>query len=542
MALTPQQLQAARAKVGIQSPDPVQNRVSALDAAWGTTPKPAPKVGQGAAGEFGAGVIASLIKTGAGVEKGLDHTLGRVGNAVAGNGFIPTHTGADAEKKAKEIAGESGFSTAGDITGTTTQFLVGGEGNIAAKTPGILPKLVAFAANKVPEFAKDVAIGTAQTGDFVEGLGTGAGGLAGSTLLNAGVKAASRLTSPAHTLQGIVEALTPKLKPTQTAKGINEAAKRGESFDPSDMQSVQRSLDAIQDVANTLGKKITDVVKPGIKQAKENGARIGQTISEYAKQVVSPFVQKSGVNYNFTDLRDALKIVRPSEALEGQALSTYNKVRERILSAVSNKVSPDTKGLSSLSSVRKATSNTGRVEQKVTKGDEDFWDARKIIDSIVDEETRGKAFGDASLAGAKAAYRDMRQGFAQYLSDGYRYPGQMKNVNRANNFLSTDQVKNMDKTGWSLDEIEKQFGLNKSTANDLDAAEWEKHMSNLSAMYDAIANTTSRAVKEEGKSWLALFAKEHPALVKGIELGAGAVGAGALFEGGRQVIGNTPGL
>lgn len=342
--------------------------------------------------------------------------------------------------------------------------------------------------------------------------------------------------TPKPEIEKITEALTPVLTSTKTAKGIGAAAQKGEVFDASALDSVKRAVSAVQDVATTLGKKATDIIKPGIQQAAENGARLGQAIGDYSKNIVTPFLKNSGVNYNFSDLSKALELVKPSESLDTTALSTYNKVRERVLQTIANKVGPETKNISSVADMRKAATVEGNVAPKVLNGDVDFWDARKIIDQIVDEETKGKAWGDASVVGAKAAYKDLRNGFAQYLTEAFRYPGQMDKLNAANEFLKTNEVKGMDKTGWNLDQFEKQFGLVRNTASDSSAAQWDKYMSNMSSLYDGIANVTTKAAKENGKSWLALFEKENPTTFKAIEYGLGAVGAGALFKVGQEAL------
>lgn len=348
------------------------------------------------------------------------------------------------------------------------------------------------------------------------------------------VKAA---VTPTPLIEKITQAMTPVLTPTKIGKGISESAKSGQVFDAAAMPVVKRSVQAVQDVASVLGKKATDIIRPGIKKAGDNVARLGQAIGDYSKTVVTPFLQKAGVNYNFADLKKSLELVRPSESLDSEASSAYNKIKDRVLQTIADKVGPDVKNISSLAGMRKATADTaGTVAAKTSKGDVDFWDARKIIDHVVEEETKGKAWGDASVVGAKAAYKDLRNGFAQYLSDGFRYPGQMENVNKANEFLKSSPVAKMDKTDWNLTQLEHQFGLSRNPASDANAAEWEKHMANMSSLYDGMTNVGSRATKEYGKKWLTLMTKEHPIATRAIKYGLGAIGAGALFKAGQEAL------
>lgn len=519
-----------------------------------------PTLSQGAMGELAGNAVKTvaepLIRTGGFLESGIDQTFGRVLNAASGNGFVPTATGQQAQATATQSEQNHTDTIAGhigDFVGTIAPYLTGtGEAataekvapivakvaeTLGVKAEGLLPKVMSYLATKAPTIARDTTIGTAQTGDLGQGAVQGA--FAGLPIQ--GAKAGSKLASnvventPKRELQGMTDALTPVLKPTQLSNAIGASAKKGEEFNASATQQVQRVVQAVHDAASALGQKATDIVKPGIQQAKSNGARIGQAIADYSKNVVTPFIAKSGVNYNFADLSKALGIVKPGETLTGPSLTSYNNVRQRILSAVATKVGPEVKGMISLSALRNGATEGGTVPAKALEGDKDFWDSRKIIDQIVNEETKGKAWGDATVVGAKAAYKDMRDGFAQYLSDAYRYPGQMENVNKANDFLSTPQVAKMDKTGINIGEVEKQFGLTPSAQSEANSAEWEHHMQTMSSLYDGIANTTTRAAKEEGKSWLSLFTSQHPLLVKGLEVGAGAIGAGALFKGGQNI-------
>jgi len=179
--LTPEDIKFMNEQAGTQ-PDPTlsaQSLSSQFQAAWAPTPAPRVKLGQGAAGEFGAGVAGSLIKTGAGIESALDQTLGRGINLALGKGNIPTTTGAEARRFAESVTDQSGFSKTGEVVGTVAQLLAGPGGPVKTavkETVGVVPKIVAGIASKAPIAAKDTAIATAQTGDVVQGLETGIGG------------------------------------------------------------------------------------------------------------------------------------------------------------------------------------------------------------------------------------------------------------------------------------------------------------------------------------------------------------------------------
>lgn len=350
--------------------------------------------------------------------------------------------------------------------------------------------------------------------------------------------------SAAKTAVKETEKLTETLTPRVVGKGYEKAGIAGKLEAPGiikpagvageEVPVVQKAVKAVQGAASILGKKTSDIISTGVGQVTKNVDRLGQTIGEFSNKIVKPFVEKSGAGYNFADLRKSLELVQPTQSLKGAELSTYNRVRERILSSIANKIGPDVKDIRSLAEFR-AKAPAGSVPEKLLKGDEDFWDARKMIDDIVDEETKGKAFGSAELNGAKVAYRDMRGAFKQYLSDAYRYPGQMEKVNRANEFLTTQRGRAMNKVGWDLSKFENQFGLVRNASNEANAAEWEKYMDILSGLFDAQKNVATKLGSERGKTLLQLYAKtptaqfiKRGAIATGI--GGGAVaGAKALF-------------
>jgi hypothetical protein len=173
MALTPEEIQAARADLGIQVQDPViTNRNAILDKAFAAPEKP--KVGQGAAGEFAGNalraVTAPLVRTGAAIESGLDQTLGRGINMLKGNGNVPTTSGQEANAAADSIesgADQTLAGQAGTVAGTVAPYLT----PAGAEDAG-----AGFIAKHAPAAIRNTAIGTAQTGDVVQGAETGVGG------------------------------------------------------------------------------------------------------------------------------------------------------------------------------------------------------------------------------------------------------------------------------------------------------------------------------------------------------------------------------
>lgn len=192
-------------------------------------------LGEGGAGEFSGNAVRAvaspLIRTGSLIEKGLDETAGRVINAAKGKGFTPTNTGEQAQKTATDLdegASDSLAGQLGTITGVLAPYFTGaGEAASAEKVASMVPKLaehfgvsveslmpkiISFLGKEAPTVARDTAIGTAQTGDPVQGLEQGVGS-ATIKAVGAGVKAA-RAVTPEKTLEQAIKDATPSYSKT----------------------------------------------------------------------------------------------------------------------------------------------------------------------------------------------------------------------------------------------------------------------------------------------------------------------------------------
>lgn len=226
---------------------------------------PGPRLGQGFLGNLAGNAVRTVLEPlnrGGVIQKGLDQTLGRVGNAIAGNGFFPTNTGqaaaTESKVSAQNHAGGVGGAI-GDVIGTVAPYLipVGGEAAIAeraatlvpkvataigSKATSLIPRAVGFAVRNAPTVARDAAIGTAQTGSPIEGTAIGLGGAAIKGTIDAGVgltKAVSKLGLKGGVAESIYGKNTSQL--TQTLadtynkiplpKGVmQEEAHTGKSF------------------------------------------------------------------------------------------------------------------------------------------------------------------------------------------------------------------------------------------------------------------------------------------------------------------------
>jgi len=534
MALSPEKIQQLRAQYGIpaqgysvdtasgtpQVKNPTMSAEQRIKDLWPepTAPRP-PRLGEGMAGEFGAGLVGSLIKTGSTIEKGLDQTLGRGINILQGKGNVPTTTGDEARAFAEKVTDQSAASKAGEFVGTAAQYLAGPGG--AAKAPtataGLLPKVGAFAARQAPEAVKDVAIGTLNTGDVGEGAiqgatafvpvgaARGAVGMATKSVENAGKKA----------LSAIADVVAPKITPVKGAKDLVSGASKMEV--PGLLSKGKASYEA-----NPRTQKVVDAVKDvwdtGAATVSKNFNNVQEAVEDTAENVVKPFLSQNKVPFNFQDFRDRLTLVKPSTSLKSDkaAFETYGRVREEILDDVANFIrhQGDVNGVTDMNAL---------------------WDARKILDAKINAELKG-TFGTPQYTGAKAAAADMRRAFKDFIVDSISNPGQAGTMNKFYDFLQTARSKGIDirNEGDAIEALRKQFGINDFDEDVAKAAFYSDKMEKMSLMYEALTNMAPKALKEIGKSSPEIWLKEHPFAAKALGLLGGGALAGLGF-GGVQV-------
>ena len=364
-------------------------------------------------------------------------------------------------------------------------------------------------------------------------------GVTGETLYkNVGmVKTAADYAAKAK--DAIIDAITPRV----VGKAYQKAGKaglvggrsvlEGTGVQGADMKEVQNAYEGITSAAQALGKKVTDIIKPGIATATENLNRINSTISDYAQKVVKPFYDKLAQEPHLDDFISTIKGLPPPPNLSQAAMQSWKQMQESTIAMVSSHMKGEYSGLTSLARLRNASTNGALL----TKPKGNFWDARKIIDDVYDEATKGKAFTDESLVGAKAGYKSMREAFKNFLSDMYRYPGQADKVNAAHEFLRTPEGRSIvNKGGFTVEDFEKQFGLVRTPESTALADAWDKHMSTLSGLYDARNSIATKIGSERGMTGLKAFQANHPIANGILKYGAHTAGVGAGIAGAEGLL------
>lgn len=327
----------------------------------------------------------------------------------------------------------------------------------------------------------------------------------------------------------VTEALTPKLTPTKVEKaGLQGKLTEVNPFNPNARVGlnvekdpfVTNAAEKVSNVANTLAIKPTDIVSTGVGSGAKNSNNLFDTISQYAQKLIAPMVREHPVPFNFEDLIKTFDQVQPKAQLDNpEAIGTYNKIRERLQSVIANSI--------------KRTNRTGSMDDF-----NDIWNARKEMDNIIQEELGTKTFDSPAYKGVKAAAQDFRDSFRQFLSDSYRYSGQMEQLTKFKETVAQAEHQFGRKlNAEELQGLKENFGVSSSPEMEALANQWDSHMSNLSGLYDALSITANKARAENGKNWYQLFAKEHPVATKVVGGAAGAAGLGAAFHEGQNLVG-----
>jgi len=361
------------------------------------------------------------------------------------------------------------------------------------------------------EVAFNTAIGTATAGALSAGVG---GAIAARNFFKGGGD------------EKIIEQLTPRLTPTKySAAGKTGKLEPPSLFSPggvsADAPEVQRAFRGVQEAATALGKPVDDIIQTGATaSATGNLNNVNRTIGEFSEDIVRPFLQKNPVPTNFEDFINYIKEVKPPQAIRADAntLETFNRVRERVISDV----------YKSLKTQSKASDEFGSLTDPNI-----YWNARKRIDAIIEEELGAKVLSDPSRTGVKAAAASLRQGMADFLSDMLRFPGQMEQAARYREVVNT-----LHKNGFELGQQEyqslaEQMGLNPTGA--AVANQWDAYMGTLSGLYRASDNLATKVSREQGKTGFDLLLRKHPTVRKAVQYSAGAIGAGALFGTGQNL-------
>lgn len=249
----------------------------------------------------------------------------------------------------------------------------------------------------------------------------------------------------------------------------------------------------------------------------DNIVNVNKEISRVSEAEVAPYLKDNPKPFNFEDLRGYVEKTKPASTLADnpEAFATYNRVREKVLNRVYNH----------LKSEAKKTGNYGNQTDL-----NQLWDARKIVDDVIQEELGVTTFDSPQYSGVKGAAIDMRNQLNNFINDSLSYEGQMSQVNKMLDFINEARARGIDVNDPAVIlQIQDQFGITR-TSNEANKAFTEK-LNRMSNMYEARTNIAEQNYKLMDKNAFQRWVKQNPGKWKAIKNGGLYFGLPALgFE------------
>lgn len=200
------------------------------------------------------------------------------------------------------------------------------------------------------------------------------------------------------------------------------------------------------------------------------------------------FLDSKTAPSHFKDMIDYLETNRPTNSLQKDpgAEDSYNRATQDAIDTLyktmknSAKVSGDFGPQTSGTPIRQA---------------------RIAIDQQISDELGKNTFGTPQYKGIKAAEIDIRNLLNRMNEDMLRYPGQLENLNKMNNFISQAKERGIDidlTNPQTKSQLESSFNLNPT--GDADAQKLATQHEKMDQLYDARDNLIDRYQNSLGKN------------------------------------------
>lgn len=225
------------------------------------------------------------------------------------------------------------------------------------------------------------------------------------------------------------------------------------------------------------------------------------------------FLDANAAPANFEDMRTYMETNRPTENLKNDpgADEAYTRVTNGALDTL-------------YSTMKKTAGETGDFSANTSGAD--IRKARIAIDAQIQKELGENTFGTPQYRGVKAAAIDTRNMLNRMSEDMLRYPGQMENLNKLNDFVSASKSRGIDvdmNDPAVRTQLEKSFGLTASPENEAKAqalADVHKQMSHL---YDYKENVRDKYQSKIGKNKIQEAIASNPLIKAGVGVASKAI-------------------
>lgn len=373
-----------------------------------------------------------------------------------------------------------------------------------------------------PEWAKamDTFEGSLKPSNTSQAVGAGQMGLAEMFLGGGkGLKMLGEATGlsgffagrkAAKELKNTVQAITPKLTSGEMEGANVITPKRGAPY-----------IDMSNDASHVKkAKRVMGIV--GGKDKNVDLHAVEDEIGRVAEDQLKPHLAGNKVPFNFEDLQNKMKLTTPPDNLKGTnnlaAKKAWDHAREVMLGHINDFMTR---------SAKKTGDFTSQTDLN------DVWDAFKSSTDKAERELKFD-FGTPQYSGTKAAVQQFRADGYQLIEDAMKYPGQLEQVNRAEEF-----VKHAKGTGIQLDTPQQVKGLLEQLGITTDS----EAIAKATFFKDKIAEMRDLyGVRDNLRTWIPdyirnndTFAKRNPIKTDVFKYGAGLAGGGAALYGAKKL-------
>lgn len=259
----------------------------------------------------------------------------------------------------------------------------------------------------------------------------------------------------------------------------------------------------------------------GVKDPVAKIANINQGIKTTSSGV-DTFLDKNSAPSNFADMRSYMETNQPKPSLQKDpaAFESYNRATQGALDTL-------------YKTMKDSAKRTGDFGAQTSGAD--IRAARIAIDQQISKELGENVFGTPQYKGIKAAEIDTRNLLNRLSEDLLRYPGQLENLNKMNEFISQAKARGVevDLTDPNVKaQIESSFGLKSTAASDANAEFLKSQHKKMSYLYDARDNLIDKYQSSVGKNRVQEAIKNHPIVAGVAKKAATLVGVGEAVKFG----------
>ncbi len=267
----------------------------------------------------------------------------------------------------------------------------------------------------------------------------------------------------------------------------------------------------------------------GTKDFLKQSSNIGKGIIDRSK-TLDTFLDKNSTPANFADMRKYIEANnRPSPYLQDDpgAFKAYNRANENGLATIYKE----------MKDTAKSTGDFGAI----TPGS-DLRRARIAVDNQIEKQLGEKTLSEDQFRGVKVAEKNLRNVMNRMTEDTVRYPGQLEQLNKYNDWMSqlTKGNSEIPVDPAHAEALKAQFGLKSTPTTEAAAQSVADQHAEMEHLFDAKQNIADRNQAKIGKSnKVTDMLDRNPTLKAAVKVGKAALPYAGVTAVGETALGLT---